>query len=393
MATDAMVNSDQLLRETLQRLQQKATGPYGTDAIRQGINEFQNLDNLVKSGAITQKDYVNIADQIKSYLQPIGNVSTQGSAGASAATGAGWYDIQNNYRNANIYREASNLLGRDLTQNEFARFAPYFGTGSPRDIENGRAALAAFAEQEAKSPQALQAKSGQYSGDVNSIFNDLLKRGASQEEINHFGGLLASGEVDPYTLRQFVQQLPEYTSARDQESRSRLNDELSQYDQQFFSKGKEDVISRYAKAGIQNSPSLDFALTNLMGDIQKERSAYLSKLAREDYSKGRDVQRDDYLTSLNRMFGEQDYGRQKGDAYSNLLLNRSFNSQDYQRQQDDLMRLLSNQPRQKRGGAGQLIGGLAGAGIGYGLTRSPQGAQAGYSIGSGVGGGYDYLNY
>lgn len=397
---DGMVNPESLSQEILQRLNENRTGTYGEGAIGQGIKEYSTLDNLLRSGQISQKDYVTLSDQIKNYLQPIGNQSMQGSAQASALTGAGWYDIQNNYRNANIYREASNLLGRDLTQNEFAQLAPYFGTGSQRDIETGRAALAAFAEQQKNTPQALQSRAGQYSGDVNGIFQDLLKRGATQDEVNHFGSLLASGQVDPYTLRQFVSQLPEYTQAQDTQERERLNTELSGYDQDFFNKAKEDVLSRYTQAGIQNSPSLDFALTNLMGDIQKERGSYLAGLAREDYTRGRDVQRESYLSDLNRMYGNQDYGRQRSDQYSDLLLNRSFGSQDYQRQQEDLMRLLNSQGSQRRSGIGGAIGPLLGAGIGAigagaftGGMGASQGAQLGAYLGGAGGGAYDYLNY
>ena len=378
------INPDQLYNDILQRLNQNRAGTYGEGSVRQAINEFKGLDDMVKSGSLSQRDYVGIADKIKQYVQPIGQASTSGSGGATALTQAGWYDIQNNFRNADIYREATNMLGRDLTQNEFAQLAPYFGTGNPRDVEAGRAALASYAEQQKKTPQALQSQAGQYSGDVNSIFNDLLKRGASQDEVNHFGSLLASGQVDAYTLKQFVSQLPEYTQAQDKTERGRLNTELSGYDQDFFNRAKEDVISRYSKAGIQNSPSLDFALTNLMGDIQKQRSQYIAGLAREDYTRGRDVQRQDYGASMDQMLADKNYGRQRSDNYSDLLLNRSFASQDYQRQQDDLMRLLSGQQGQRRSGSGGFLGGLAGAGIG-GFLGGPMGASTGYQIGQGAG--------
>lgn len=415
MATDAKVNPEQLLAEINDRLRKNTAGTYGETAIAQGIREYKNLDKLASDGSLSNADYVNISDAIREYLVPIGGASTRGKAGAIAVTNQGWYDIQNNYRNAEIYRNASQMLGRDITSQEFAQVAPRFGTGSARDIEVGRAYLAELAQQEANSPSKLAEKAPQYSGQVNDIFSNLLKRGASQSELDHFGKLMATGEVDAYTLNQFVQQLPEYTDARSQEAlakqteedklaREQLGSELQGYDQEFFNKGKENIISRYAQAGIQNSPSLDFALTNLMGDIQKERSAYLADIGRRDYESARGFKREDllanrgmarqdYETNLNRLFGQQDYGQQRSDAYSDLLTNRSFGSIDYQRQQDDLMRLLSQQGSGRRSSSmGSLIGGLAGAGIGGFATRSPQGASAGYQIGSGVGGGYDYLN-
>lgn len=362
-------------------------GTYGEGTIGNVLNYVNPIRQQYREGKISQGEYLNTLSQVIPQAKDFVESLRRGGSSSANSVGQGGVEVDNLFREYNIYSNAKDILGRDITENEFAQIAPRFGTGNKQDIELGRAYLAQFADQEANSPDNLRKKGGQFSGDVNTIFNDLLQRGASQEEINHFGGLLASGEVDPYTLRQFVQQLPEYTSAQDAKSRESLNTELTQYDQDFFNKGKENVLSRYAQAGIQNSPSLDFALTNLMGDIQKQRSSYLAGLAREDYSRGRDVQRQDYTNSMNRLYGQQDYSQQRGDAYSDLLTNRAFGSIDYQRQQDDLLRLLNSQPRQGRGGIGGLLGGLAGAGIGgYASKGKPQGVSAGYQIGSGIGG-------
>lgn len=372
----------------------------GLRKVKEYTKELETLRSQAEKGDIPQSQYVTRAQELIPILQKEDYALRRISSDFNALYGSNAKALENELKSANVYQSARELLGRDITSNEVAQYLPRFGTGSPQDVQMGRGYLAEIAAQEAKSPKSLQSKAGQYSGDINTIFNDLLKRGASQDEVNHFGSLLASGDVDAYTLRNFVQQLPEYTSAQDEASRGRLNQELAGYDQDFFNKGKEDIISRYRSAGIENSPSLDFALTNLMGDIQKERSGYLSKLAREDYSRGRDVQRDDYTASMNRYLGNQDYSRNRSDAYSDLLTNRSFGSIDYQRQQDDLLRLLNSQPRQKRGGLGGALGPLLGAGIGAvgagmmtGGLGAGQGAQLGATLGGGFGGGYDYLNY
>ncbi len=304
---------------------------------------------------------------------------------------SGFDDLEN----YSAYKALKGAYGRDIEAGEFSTALPYFR--GPTGIDNGRAYAAQIAQQQQKTPQALQKKAPGFSGDVNSIFQSLLQRGASQDEVNHFGSMLASGEVDAYTLNQFVSQLPEYTQKQDATSRQNLNQELSGYDQDFFGKAKENVLSRYAKAGIQNSPSLDFALTNLMGDIQKERSQYMSGLAREDYTRGRDVQRQDYGSSMDRMFADRGYDRARNDQYSDALLNRGWNSADYQIQQNDLMRLLQAQGGgRKRSGLGGAVGPLLGAGIGA-LAAGPGGAMTGAQIGGYFGGAagntYDYLNY
>lgn len=385
-----VMNPNDLLNQSLERITKAGIPtPYQSGAISQAIQEFRNLESLVKSGKLSQKDYVSIGEKIQEKVTPIGNQGTQGKSPSSAVNAAGWYDIQNNFRDLKIYKNANELLGRDITPSEFAQIAPSFGNGSQREVEAGRAQLAQYAEAQKNTPEALDAKyaasAGQYGGKVNDIFQRLASRGATKQELDHFGKMLASGEVDEYTLGQFVNQLPEVTASRDLQERQNLNSELTKYDQEFFNKGKENILSRYAQAGIQNSPSLDFALTNLMGDIQKQRTAYLAGLSREDYARGRDLNREDYRITQDRLFGSQDYGRNRTDALSDLYRKRAYDVSDYRTQQDDLLNLLSSQPRQRRSrGTGQLIGGLLGAGVGA-MTRNPAAIGAGYQIGSGTG--------
>lgn len=401
--------------------QQGGVGTYGEGRIGQAVREFQGLESAMRNGQLSQADYVRIGTGLRSQVQPILNqVMMGGSAAASAGRAVGAYDLPQNYfRNLDIYQTAQDTLGRDITPNEVAMFTPYFGSGTPKELEAGRATLAQVAEQEKNSPEALNKKyqegATQYGGQVGNVFQDLLKRGASQPELDHFGKMLASGQLDEYTLRQFVSQLPEYRQREDEAAaatratedtaaREQLASELGKYDQEAFSKAKENVISRYAQAGIQNSSALDFALTNLMGDIQKERSAYLADVARRDYESNRgfrredylgnkDLLRQDYMTNLDRMFGSQDYARSRSDQLSDMMRGRSYNVADYTTQRNDLLNLLNEQRNQgqRRGGIGGLVGGLVGAGVGS--MAGPQGAMAGYNIGQGTGGIYDYLNY
>jgi hypothetical protein len=392
-------SNDQTAQEALRRIQAAGqNGTYGEGSISQTVKEFKNLEDRLRSGSISQKDYTSAASALRSQIDPYAQQLLHGGhASASAANAAGANDLYTNYfRNADIYKAAQDSLGRDLTQNEFAALAPYFGSGTPKELEAGRAALAQIAENDKNSPQGLerryQQNASQYGGQVGNVFQDLLKRGASQDEVNHFGKLLASGDVDEYTLRQFVQQLPEYQNAQDTKERQNLSTELQGYDQSFFDKAKEGVISRYAQAGIQNSPSLDFALTNLMGDIQKQRSAYLADLSRQDYSGNKGSARQDYLSQMDQMYGNQNYSRNRGDALSDALRQRSYDVSDYTTQRNDLLDALSRQQNPRRAGIGGSIGGLLGAGVG-GLLGGVPGATAGYSVGQGAGGAFDYLNH
>lgn len=269
------------------------------------------------------------------------------------------------------YTNFKNQVGRDPNANEFAQIAPVFYNPSDfgSGVSAGRQALATYAEQEKNKPENLVSKAGQYSGDVGQIFQSLLGRGATDQELQHFGSMLATKQLDPYTLSQFVQQLPEYQDIRtnklvaDQEakdiaSRSQLASELGQYDQNAFSKYKEDVISRYAQMGTQNSPALDFALTNLMGDIQKQRGAYMADVARQDYQNQRALKtgqalqattygRQDYENALNNYLGQRGYSQQRSDAMIDALNQRAWAGQDYYTQQRDYENYLrNNKPQQ-----------------------------------------------
>lgn len=250
------------------------------------------------------------------------------------------------------YKSAKDMLGRDLEANEFAQLAPMFY--NPADfgsgIATGRQALAAFAEQESKSPAKLGLKAPEHYGTVDKTVQDFLKRSATPEEQAHFGKLLASGELDPYELQGFIKSQPEYQAGQDKAFREGLNTELASYDTDFFNKAKEDVISRFARnqpgASISSNPSLDYALTELMGNISKERSKYLAGVSAEQYGGNKAAAREDYRTNLDRMFGEQDYTRGRADTLSDYYRNRSDAAYDYATQRNDYLSALEKmQPR------------------------------------------------
>src|SRR6267142_1871681 len=82
-------------------------------------------------------------------------------------------------QNYQAYQQFKQLVGRDPTANEFATVLPNFR--GPNWMDTGRAYVAQFAKQQENTPEALKRKAGQYSGDVNGMFQDLLKRGASKD--------------------------------------------------------------------------------------------------------------------------------------------------------------------------------------------------------------------
>ncbi len=173
--------------------------------------------------------------------------------------------------------------------------------------------------------------------EVQGVFQELLKRGATQDELNHFSQLLATGQADAFTLKNFVSQLPEYRQGQDKQFREGVASELEGYDTKAFGRQKQDILSYYANQGMPagTSPSLDYALTDLMGKIAEKRQSFLTGLSADQYSGNKGAAREDYNTYLGRSFEGQDWGRNRGAAASDYLNGRLGERQDYQTQMMD----------------------------------------------------------
>lgn len=367
---------------------------YGPGTYREGT--ISNVLNYIKpikaefdAGKLSQTDYLNkLNEVVPEAYQLAHSIAGQGSSAAKAAQNAGLNELSGIYNDMEIYKSATELIGRDITPQEFAQFKPRFADGK----DTGRAYLAEFAQNEAKSPKALEGKAGQYSGQIGGYYQDLMKRGATAEEADYFGRLLATGEVTPYEIQQFIKATPEYQTGQDKAFREDLSNELAGYDEKAFGRERENILSQYTKAGLQNSSALDFAITDALGKLQENRSGFLGNLSASQYGGNKENARADYSNYLNQYLGNQDYNRNRSDQYLDYLTQRADQGADYTRQKNDYLQFLQSQPQQ-RGGSnwGQLAGGLIGAGIGS--SGGPTGASAGYQIGSGIGGGFDYFNY
>lgn len=200
-------------------------------------------------------------------------------------------------------------FGRLPDQHELSYALPAFMGGDPHftNVAQGNAFVAGLYQQNQNSPDQIYAKQqAQYKANapqnydqVNSIFKSLVDRGASQDELDHFGTLLASGQVDPYQIQQFLQATPEYQNAQDAKFRSGLNDELAGYDRQAFDREKEDVISRYAQMGRSTSPALDVALTDLQAQLNANRGQFLAQTGVSQYAGNKSAAISDYQKSLD----------------------------------------------------------------------------------------------
>lgn len=317
-------------------------GSYGEGYIATGLNEFRKLQEMFRTGQLSDQEFVQIGDAILPQLRSrINQIAGSGSSGANAAKAAGSEELLKIVRDYDAVKSARTTLGRDISFDDLAKIRPYFEGGN----EIGQSYLAQLKEYEARSPEGLKRKSAQYSGDVSGAFQDVLGRAPTAQEIEHYGSYLASGDLDAYALRNAIKQTDEYRTTADRTFREGLNTELQGYDTDAFNKGKEDILSRYTQAGIQNSPALDFALTNLMGDIAKERGKYLAGLSAEHYGGNKELARSDYESTMNKYLEDERYKRDLNRSTMDDYLGRGRELSDYYRQRDDYYDMLSRVPR------------------------------------------------
>lgn len=359
------------------------------------VNNLQELDRLrgeFNSGKLSQSDYLSqTAGLTKKINDTLGYFSSySGPAWTWAMSQGGQKYLDLIVPEMNVLNTGKTMLGRDLTAQEVAQFTPYFQ--GPNGEAQGRSALATFAQTEAKNPKNLGGKAQEFSGQIGNYYQDLLKRGATNEEVDYFGRMLATGEVTPYEIQQFIRATPEFQGNQDKAFRQDLSDELGGYDEKAFNRERENILSTYTKAGLQNSSALDYAMTDALSKIQENRGQFLGGLSANQYQGNKEAARSDYQRYLDNYTSGREYDRNRSDSTMDYLLNRAYQGMDYERQKNDYLQFLANQGGQKQNSPwGALAGGLIGAGIG-GATGGPAGAGAGYQIGTGTGGYFDFLN-
>ncbi|HUV26992.1 MAG TPA: hypothetical protein VMW34_06465 [Anaerolineales bacterium] len=383
----AEINEDAIL----QKIDESGgIGSYGEGRIGTGIQEMQKLAGMVQSGDIDYEQYANISQKVVPKInQIIGSLYSGGSASASAAQNVGAQDFLDNfYTEFLANRDAKQMMGRYLEPEELAMAQSAYS--GPNGETTGRAFVANVSERYKASPEYLKGQSGEYGGQVSQMFQSLIGRDATPDEIEHFGSMLASGNTDAFELSNFMKQTPEYIERQDQLFREGVATEMEPQERKLLERGREDTLRRYAKAGTQHSPALDFAITKMMGDLADKRSSYLTGLKVDQYGGQKDAARQDYMTSLNKYLSDLDYEKNLRNQNLNALTQRGWNAQDYMTQSRDYQNWLNSQGgTQKTGlgaGVGSLVGGAAGLYFGGG---NPMAGMAGSQMVSGVGSLFD----
>lgn len=353
--------------------------------LRNELNDVRN--ELFAGGQLTPEEaaILNLSEQGFHNLTPdqlLGRYRTIGEsdnqrfvdwyANAAGASDPNWKFAYDTFKQT---------FGREATASEFAQLMPLFQGAEGRT--RGGAAIASMFDAYKQSPEYLRTQAGQYSDELDPVFDQMFGRDFTDSELDYFGSQMAGGRSQ-FEIEQMLRQLPEFQQAEDKRFRTSLASELEGYDTSFFNKAKENVISRSARnmGGAGQSSALDFALTNLMGEIAEKRGQYLAGLSSQQYGGNKDAARADYTFNRDRYFGEQEYNRRRSDLEEDYYRSRGDQDRDYERQKEDYFQMIgrSNQGRNTL---------HSGDWINLGL----QGANA-YARGAGGGGSpYDFLNY
>lgn len=270
---------------------------------------------------------------------PISGLPQYGGAG-------GGTEAQSYYAARDFYQ----MFGRNPTQSELAMLSGAYASGDANkaNTSGGKQAVAQYYQSLTNTPANLYARQQKQWGQaapqhydaVNQMFQSTYGRAPTQDELSHYGTLLASGQADQYQLGQFLQSLPEYQNSQDAKFRSGLDNELQGSDEAFFNRVSPQISQRYAMMGRATSPALAVAMTDLAAQLSEKRQGYLAQLSASQYGGNKSAAMDQYNQSRNQIEGNI-YGNAQAQ-YNNILgvQKRTQDISDYALQNQNYMNAL-----------------------------------------------------
>jgi hypothetical protein len=287
----------------------------------------------------------------------------------------------------------SKTFGRNPTQSELDRLAPTFAQGH----EGGASEIAQYYQNLSQTPTNVNKRENdkylsqapEHYDAVNEQFKSLIGRDATQAEKDHFGSLLASGQLDPYSLTQFLQAQPEYTQKQDTAFQESQRAGLENADTQYFQRTLLPAIQRQM---LQSGRSLDSSgfsanLTQAASQQAQDREKYLTSLAASQYQGRTGQAYQDYANAQSQYYNTQNYNTQRQAQLSDASQARINELANFNMQKNAYEDYLKRYGK-KSSGMGAGIGSLAGMAIG-GLLAAPTGGMSipmGAALG-GMGGG------
>lgn len=290
-----------------------------------------------------------------------------------------------------------NIYGRAPTNDELAQATQAFSSGDPNksNLQQGLAYVAQAHQATENTPDKLYAQqqaqyqkaAPQHYDAINQLFQGQLGRAASQDELDHFGSLLASGTTDPYQLQQFLQQQPEYQNKQNEQMRQGLSGQMAANDQRQFSEQILPGIQQaYAKQGRSfDSSGFQNAATQSAQAQNTQRESFLNNLTAQQYGGVQDRAYQDYANQVANQQSLTNSGIQAQYSGIQGVQNRANQIGDYSTQAQAYNDYLARYGK-RNNGLGGVIGTVVGAGLGSfgGIKGAQLGATLGGSVGSGI---------
>lgn len=249
-------------------------------------------------------------------------------------------------------KEFYQLFGRNPTPSELAQFSgAYAGDTNKTNTAQGNQAVAQYFQGQSNTPANIYANqqkqwaagANQHYDAVNQIVSSALGRKATQDELDHYGTLISSGQADPYQIQQFIQSTPEYQNTQDKNFRTGLDTDLQKSDQTFFNTQKGNIAQQYAQMGRATSPALDVALTQLASQLNSQRGQYLSQLSASQYGGNKAAALGDYQKTQQGVSDRVNQNTQGIYGNTQAMNSRLNNITDYNTQQNAYMDSLGRQ--------------------------------------------------
>lgn len=295
-------------------------------------------------------------------------------------------------------RDFAKQFSRNPTQSELSMLAPAYIGSDPNvaNLAQGKGAVSQYFQTYANNPQDIAASQNaqylkdapQHYDDINNVFQSQLGRAATQDELDHFGSLLASGTTDKYGLQTFLQQQPEYQTTKNKNFQNDLSTQLSGYDSDYFKSNILPALQEaYAKQGRSfDSSAFQGAATNSAQQQNVQRQQYIAGLSAQQYGNVESNAYNDYAAQVANQNALTNAGiNAKYTGVQNL--NDRINSfTDYNTQSQAYNQYLAKYGKRSNPLLGGLQGALSGAAAG-GSVGGPWGALAG-AVGGGALGAY-----
>ena len=233
------------------------------------------------------------------------------------------------------------LFGREARPDELASLSGAYDSGDKNiaGLSAGNSAVAQYYQAQENTPDKQYARqqaewkknAPNFYGNIDQLFQGKLGRAATQAERDHFGSLLASGQLNDYQLGEFVNALPENVQKQDRAFREGLNTDLQKQDSQYFNEQiMPGIQSSFANQGrdVRSSAFANSLALAAQGQ-NRQREQFLSNLTANQYAGSQGLAQRDYLNSYGGYTGLQDYSRQRSAQLQDASTGRINELQDY----------------------------------------------------------------